>query len=272
VAFGSGGRVESQPNAADPGKMGSAVLRHGRSRSVSCGRLFLCALQFLASFHCSYVNAEAVRRVPIDTSPSELITDIAAAVRATLPSAQQLAAARGQLLAAGCAAPGETVIESFYRCVLTEHLQQQFRLTVAELPSCIHSSHKGPARVCVGTPAHAHNDIVGWVREWRRFRDNHEEVDIRDPRLRRADLFVVARGRVVSVEFKYVGRAKWSDPSGACVEQMQRYAQYHAATILVVYCGGVAERNVRGLFQLRQELGPDIPLVVVEGPAVLQQS
>jgi hypothetical protein len=96
------------------------------------------------------------------------------------------------------------------------------------------------------------------------------DIYVRDQRrksLRRADLYFVALGQIVSVEFKYVGLHGLRDAK-AVAGQMRRFVENHAATLLVIYSGSKDGSEVRGVARLRDRLGPAVPVVLVYGPAI----
>ena len=88
--------------------------------------------------------------------------------------------------------------------------------------------------------------------------------------LRRADLYVVAQGKIVSLEFKHVGPPGVRNPK-AVAEQMRLYVKHHAATLLVIYSGSKGGSEIRGLARLHDlldPLGPTVTLVAIDGPEI----
>jgi len=84
--------------------------------------------------------------------------------------------------------------------------------------------------------------------------------------LRHADLYVIAAGQIISLEYKYAGPKGLSNPA-ECAAQMGSYLTTHAATRLVVYSGTSRGTPVVGLDTLETLLPADVPLVV-HGPAI----
>ena len=80
------------------------------------------------------------------------------------------------------------------------------------------------------------------------------EVDIVVARSspKRADLYVAAADKVVSVEFKYVGVTGLRDVGG-CAAQLGLHAAHHAEAISVLYSGTPVPRQV--VRQLAQQSG-----------------
>ena len=85
--------------------------------------------------------------------------------------------------------------------------------------------------------------------------------------LRRADLYVIADGKIVSVEFKYADLHGVRDPK-AVAKQMQLYVKNHKATLLVIYSGSEKGTEVKGVKKVREALGSAAPVVLVYGPAI----
>jgi hypothetical protein len=209
----------------------------------------------------------------IDATPAALVTRITRALQRTPPSAADLAAVRRQLMRYQAVPTAETVIESYYRCVVSDYLQRQFELALDALPDCVNSSHRAARLVCVAQRGHQHHTVTppAWEAGWRRLR-RHRGVDMyvrtadRARSLRRADLYVILTdGQVVSFEFKYVGPAGIRNPR-ACASQMGPYIKRHAATRLIIYSGTPQGGSVSGLARLRALLPADVP-VLLHGPA-----
>jgi hypothetical protein len=212
----------------------------------------------------------------INCQPVKLRDEIAAKIQSALPREEDVEEVRWQLLRQKAEATSELIVECFYRCLVTDELQRRYRIGLDDLPSCVNSSHVAARRVCwVGSP-HAHQSIQPkpWARAWDDLRERHPEADnwLPDQRrretLRHADLYVVAQDRIVSVEFKYVSVQGVKHPE-AIVEQMQRYVDKHAATLLVVYSDSDDKRVGRSMVQLTKLLDPPVPVVLLRGPAIL---
>jgi hypothetical protein len=214
----------------------------------------------------------------INLEPAALAAEVAGLMEKATPSRQDVFGVRRQVLARQAqlglrnrAAP-ECVAESFFRCLVIDHLQRRFELAHEEIPDCINSSHTAARGVC-GTPSrHSHKHISDrdWAAGWRRLQRQHPEVNVYvlgRPSAKRADLYLVTRDEVVSVEFKYVGQHGVRDVP-ACAAQMRRYVDKHAATLLAIYDGAGHGDEVRGVARLRSLLGPAVRVVVTPGPAI----
>jgi hypothetical protein len=110
--------------------------------------------------------------------------------------------------------PGkEAVIESLYRCRITDWLQKKYDIEPLQLPWYLNSSHLVPRRVCINRRGHSHVEIpdATWATSWPRFRRRYSEwVDTALPETKnpgKADLFFAVSRRIVSIEFKYGLRA-----------------------------------------------------------------
>ena len=208
----------------------------------------------------------------INCEPGSLAADISARIEAVMPRRQDIEKIRGQLLGLEAQATPELIVESFYRCVLTDWLQRKYAIGVDRLPDAVNSSHRAARLVCNARSVHPHSSIspAAWESAWQRLRPT---ADIYVPNtgggrsLKRADLYVVTAGQVVSIEFKYVERHGLRDPKGIA-EQMQRFVKYHAATILVIYSGSHNRSDVPGVAQVRRGLPQCVPIVVISGPAI----
>ena len=209
----------------------------------------------------------------IDASPAKVATEIERTLQNARPSADTLSAAQRQLIGFGAAAAAETVIESYYGCIVTEHLRRTFGIGADALPVCVNSSHRAVRRVCVAPGEHLHYTVpkASWAAGWQTLRQQHKDVDMyvrtahRDRSLRHADLYVIASRQIISLEFKYVGPAGLKNPN-ACAAQMGPYLEAHAATRLVVYSGTPSGTPVRGIDTLMGLLPADVPLVVYGPP------
>ena len=214
----------------------------------------------------------------INTQPAVLASEVANIFRAVTPSEQDIAEVQRQLLCRHADLPlrekiaPEEVIEGFFRCFLTDHLQRRFKVELVDIPSCINSSHTAVRGICIEKSQHSHQSITDaeWKKAWPRFKDQHPEVNIYVPGRRsalRADLYLVAQGGIVSVEFKYLGSRGALNVNG-CVAQMRRYVENHAATLLVIYANSSDGKEVRGLDRLRNRLDPSVHVIFVSGPAI----
>jgi hypothetical protein len=214
----------------------------------------------------------------ICVQPAALVAEIARVIEEARPSKRDVLEVRRQVLARQAhlgledrAAP-ECVAESFFRCRVIDHLQRRFRIELEAIPDCINSSHTATRGVCSAPARHSHQHIADaeWAKAWRRLQHQHPEVNVyvRGRRsAKRADLYLVTREEVVSVEFKYVGRHGLRDVP-ACAAQMRRYVEKHAATLLAIYDGANNGSEVRGVDRLRSLLGPAVRIVVVSGPDI----
>jgi hypothetical protein len=211
----------------------------------------------------------------IDASPAVALAEIERELRnAPPPSADAVAAIKRQLAEFGAAAAAETVIESYYGCLVTEHLRRRFDIVPDTLPLIINSSHRAVRRVCVMPGDHLHCRVLkdSWASGWRTFRQQHRGVDmyvqtaLGDRSLRHADLYVIAAGQIVSLEYKYVGPKGLTSPE-RCAAQMRPYLDAHAVARLIIYSGTPSTTPVRGMDKLRGLLPPDVPLVLY-GPQV----
>ena len=167
----------------------------------------------------------------IDASPLEALTEIERALKsAPPPSADAVAAIQRQLAGFGAAAAAETVIESYYGCLVTEHLRRRFDIAPDTLPLTINSSHRAVRRVCVMPGEHLHGKVLkeSWASGWRTLREQHTGVDMyaqtahRERSLRHADLYVIAAGQIISLDTKDVGPKGLRSPEG-CAAQMRPY-------------------------------------------------
>lgn len=167
----------------------------------------------------------------------------------------------------------EEVAEGFVRCVLLHHLQRRFALSIEAIPNCINSSHKAVRRVCAARDRHSHDGISdeAWSVAWSELQRQCPEVNVRVPGRRsakRADLYIVARNKVVSLEFKYVGPDGLGDAT-ACAAQVRRHAANHALAFLVLYCGAGCDVGDDALARMhRLVVDDDVRVVSVHGPAI----
>lgn len=201
----------------------------------------------------------------INCPHTKLRDEIERTIRKAVPSESDIAMIAGQLRKHEADPASEAIVESYYRCLLVDHLQKTYRIEQEEVPLCINSSHRAPRLVCCATPRHRHYSIEKerWLEGWWRMRDRYTPIR-RHETLRRADLYVIGQEQIVSVEFKYAGLHGIRDPSH-CIEQMKRYVIRHAATMMVVYAALKPDSDVRGVADVRRALGPATPVVVVYG-------
>jgi hypothetical protein len=83
----------------------------------------------------------------IDASPAVALTEIERALRnAPPPPADAVAVIQRQLAQFGAAAAAESVIESYYGCLVTEHVRRVFDIVPDTLPLIINSSHRAVRR------------------------------------------------------------------------------------------------------------------------------
>lgn len=215
--------------------------------------------------------------ISINMQPTILATEIARVIGAAAPNTQDIREVQQQLLSRhvelGLAnkVASEEVVESFFRCLVIDHLQRRFKLGLDDIPSCVNSSHTATRRVCGARSRHRHQSISDsdWKVGWRRFQHRDPEVNIFVPGRRspkRADLYVAALGGILSLEFKYVGPNGLRDVSG-CDRQMSRYIENHAAALLVVYFGS-RDGESRGIGQLRSLIDPAVHVLEVCGPPI----
>src|SRR5688572_30012425 len=117
----------------------------------------------------------------IDASPAVALAEIERELRnAPPPSADAVAAIQRQLAEFGAAAAAATVIESYYGCLVTEHVRRTFDIAADTLPLIINSSHRAVRRVCVMPSDHLHSRVLkdSWASGWRTLRQQHIGVDI----------------------------------------------------------------------------------------------
>src|SRR5439155_19352496 len=116
-----------------------------------------------------------------------------------------------------------------------------------------------------GTPDEA------WSVAWRRLQQEHPGVNVRVPHRRspkRADLYIVARSKIVSLEFKYVGVQGLRD-AASCAAQVRRHAANHALAFLVVYCGASNDVQDDVLALLNRLVGDDdVRIACIHGPTI----
>ena len=218
----------------------------------------------------------------IKTQPTLLAAEVAGVIQAATPSEQDIVEVQRQLLCRhvelrlGKKTAPEEIIEGFYRCLVIDHLQRRFKVDLGDIPSCINSSHTATRGVCIARSRHSHQYITDaqWKKAWLRFQKKHHEVNIRVSErqsLRRADLYLVAQGGIVSVEFKYLGNQGSLNVKG-CAAQMSRYVENHAATLLVIYASLSDKNEIRGLDMLRSRLDPTVHVIVACGPTAEQST
>jgi hypothetical protein len=213
----------------------------------------------------------------IDEEPEVLGDRIGALLSSTEPAAADILELQRQLLSRHAdlalkpTVSAEEVVESFFRCCLVHHLQQRFELHPDSIPGCINSSHRATRRVCAARSEHHHQAIADdlWAAAWRRLQDEHPGVNVRVPDRhspKRADLYVVARDKIVSFEFKYIGVQGLRDAAG-CATQVRRHAATHALAFLVLYCGASIDVRDDAVARLKRLAG-DARVLGVHGPTI----
>ena len=214
----------------------------------------------------------------INTQPDVLAAELARFVQTVAPSEQnivdvqrQLSFRHVKLTRLGEKVSPEEVVEGFFRCILTNHIQRRFKLEPGEIPGCINSSHSATRVICIEESEHNHQYIpdAEWKEAWDCFQVQHHEVNINSPGRgkQRADLYFAVQGGIVSVEFKYLGSDGSLNVDG-CAKQMRRFVENHAATLLIIYVGRSEGREVQRLDQLRRQLGPAVHIIPVHGPVI----
>lgn len=163
----------------------------------------------------------------------------------------------------------EEVVEGLVRCQLADYLTRRFNISVDALPHCLNASHKAVRRVCVSPWQHHHLAVLeaDWAHGWLQMQARFPKVNVRVLGRRaskRADLYIVAKRQIVSLEFKYVG-ASGLRGVDACVAQMRRHAENHERALFVVYAAaGVAVDVTR----VKSGLLPNSLLVLTGGPPI----
>lgn len=214
-------------------------------------------------------------RNAINVEPRFVAVDICRVIKRTVPDRSRLRdlahqlLRRHDLLQLRPIVSSEETVEAYFRCVITDRLAERYGLGLAAIPSCINSSHRAVRRVCA-SPAHRHASIEDdtWRRGWMAIQRGNPEVNIpvAGGSPKRADLYIVAAGGIVSVEFKYVGVQGLRDVRN-CGAQLGRHAAHHAEAILLLYSAAVVPTPVAR--QLAEEAGAnDVHIVNVIGPEV----
>lgn len=219
-----------------------------------------------------------IMRNAIDAEPSVVAVDIRDVVERSSPDRAQVRDLQRQLLQRHSllrlqpVVSSEEVVEAYFRCVITDSLARRYDLSDASLPGCINSSHRAVRRVCAAS-AHGHARIEddAWRQGWSVIQHRTPEVNVdvagRSPK--RADLYVVAAERVVSVEFKYVGVAGLRDVGG-CAAQLGRHATHHAEAVLVLYSGSGARVPSAVARELEQQAGAaNVRILTTVGPEIV---
>ena len=178
----------------------------------------------------------------IEASPAEAVAEIERALRnAPPPQADTVAVIQHQLAQFGAAAAAETVIESYYGCLVTEHVRRVFAIDPDTLPLIINSSHRAVRRVCVLPGEHLHSKVLreSWASGWQALRKRHIGVDMhvrtaqRERSLRHADLYVIAAGQIVSLENQVRRTRRAEKPGGVrhpdapLSRRSRRYSAHH---------------------------------------------
>jgi hypothetical protein len=75
----------------------------------------------------------------INSQPAILAAEITGMIETAVPSKSDIVAIQRQLLRLGAQPAPECVVESYYRCLLTDYLQRRFKLQLDSVPSCVNS-------------------------------------------------------------------------------------------------------------------------------------
>ena len=199
----------------------------------------------------------------IDAEPKLAAGEICRSVERTIPTRWQVQVVSRQLISRHSVCrlkpvvSSEEILEGYYRCVITETLANRHTLSQAAIPRCINSSHRAVRRVWLVSGQHTHSDVEEreWREGWALIQRRNPEVNVRVAGRRtpkRADLYVVTRKGVISLEFKYIGLGGLRDIQ-ACAAQVRRHAECHAEAILVLYSGNnspMPDRVVQELVSL----------------------
>lgn len=124
----------------------------------------------------------------------------------------------------------EYVVERLLRPKITAWAAEGLAILPADTNRRIYSSH-----------FHTTDDLE-WEKLWKAFRETNPDVDVRDSEghRRRADLFIdLGRGRLVSIDFKYVKPGRLPDVR-TCERQLSLYTSKHRASMVVIYTGSPA--------------------------------
>ena len=213
----------------------------------------------------------------IDREPNVLGAEVEGVISGTAPHADHIRFLQDQLLARHSllrlkpVVLSEEVVESFFRCVIVDYLQQRYELRVESLPTCINSSHRAVRGVCALPDVHRHNGITddAWSEGWRRLQ-KHRGVNIMVPphrSPRRADLYVVARNKIVSLEFKYIGSKGLRD-AASCAAQIRLHAENHELAILLLYCGASMEIMNDAVTRLQPGIPANARVLSVHGSEI----
>jgi hypothetical protein len=213
----------------------------------------------------------------IDLEPNVLGAEVAGVLASTVPRADHIRLLQNQLLARHAllglkpVVSSEEVAEAFFRCFMVDYLQQQYELRLESLPTCINSSHQAVRGVCALPNGHRHTAITddAWAEGWQQLQ-NEPGVNMmvsphRSPR--RADMYVLARKKIVSFEFKYIGARRLRD-AASCAEQVRLHAANHALAFLLVYCGGSIDVLNDAVARLEPGLPGNVKVLAVHGPAI----
>ena len=154
-----------------------------------------------------------MRRGSIEAEPRLVVREICRTAERSIPTRTQLQSLRRQLLRRHSVCrlrpvvSSEEITEGYYRCLITDALVNRHKLSRAAIPHIVNSSHCAVRRVCVVSEQHSHSAVEDgeWREGWGAIQRRNPEVNVllagrRSPK--RADLYVVASRRVVSVEFK----------------------------------------------------------------------
>ena len=211
----------------------------------------------------------------IDERAGIVANDTASAISAYRPSAEDIHHVQRQLLARHAElklkpiVSAEEVVEGLLRCQLADYLAHRFKLPPDALPHCINASHRAVRRVCAAPRQHNHSAILDedWATGWLEMQTRFPKINVRLPGRRsprRADLYIVAKRQVVSLEFKYVG-ASGLRGVDACITQMRRHAENHERALFVVYVASDASLDVA---YARSGLLQNAAFVMAGGPPI----
>ena len=213
----------------------------------------------------------------IDLEPNALGAEVAGVLASTAPRESHIRLLQDQLLARHDllrlkpVVSSEEVVEGFFRCLIVDYLQQRYELRVESLPTHINSSHQAVRGACALPDGHRHNNITddAWAEGWRQLQ-KRPGVNIlvpphRSPR--RADLHIVARNKIVSLEFKYIGSKGLRD-AASCAAQIRLHANNHALALLVLYCGASMELMNDAVARLQRDLPANAKVLSVHGPEI----
>lgn len=215
----------------------------------------------------------------LEEEPDVLGAEIIRVLADAAPSADDIRLLQDQLLARHSllahlkpVVSSEEVVEGFFRCFIVDYIQRRYELGTGSLATCINSSHRAVQGVCTLPGTHSHNSVTddAWQDGWRRLRKRHSAVDIKVPghhSPRRADLYIVTRENVVSLEFKYIGPNGLRDPA-SCAAQIRLHADNHRLALLLLYCGASIELANDAVARLESSIPANARVFGVHGPEI----